>query len=154
MKRSVIINFLYEESNKVRYKKYSLITIILLISCVTITNLKLKIKIDKLELYINENHKYTTVSNLDHNIDKNLTPISNLSSIIQIINESNIRGIKISHNKLSLRGYSNDSNNIKSYVDRLNKIDKINNISIKSINREGEAYSFEIESNVGVVNEI
>lgn len=154
MKKRILLNFLYEEKLKSTYfEGVVLIPVIMFIVIVGI-NGNLKYKNFKLEKYIESNYEYTTVSNLDYNIDKSLIPISNIIEITKLISDKNINYIKINNNRLNLLGYSHDSNSIKTYSDRLSKNNKINNISIESINKEGDTYSFEIEADVGSFNEI
>lgn len=154
MKKRMLINFLYEENSKAIKINYVVSLPVIIILCLILLNIKLNSKVTKLETYIEENHKYTNVSNLDYNVDKNLIPITEIIEITRLINDSNIKQINISNNKLSLLGYSYDSNSIKSYLELLNKSGKTKNESIESINKEGEAYSFEIEANVGSTDEI
>lgn len=155
MKKQILINFLQQEKRKSKQLYNGILIPIIAITLLIIgINGNLKYKISKLEKYIESNYEYTTVSNLDYNIEKNLIPIANIVDITKLINDQNINNIKISNNKLNLLGYSYDSSIIKTYSDRLYKNNKINNVSIESINREGDTYSFEIEADVGSLNEI
>lgn len=151
--RRILVDFLNEENNKSIKFDYLIIIPIILLAIILLNNI-VKLKISELETYIEDNYKYTSVSNLDYDINKNLIHISEIIEITKLINDLNIRKIKISNNKLSLIGYSLDSNDIKSYIKLLDKNDKVSDESIESINKEGETYSFEIEANVGSDNEI
>lgn len=149
-----LINFLYEEENRLIYFNPLTVMYIIIFIFFIALNINQKLKINELEMYIDENHKYTTVANLDYNVDKGLIHISNIEEITKLIDDKNIYYIKIDNNKLNLLGYINNSNNINSYIDRLNKSNEHNNISVESINREGDRYSFEIEANIGYTNEV
>lgn len=154
MMKIKLINFLYEEENRLIYLNPLTIMYIIIFIFFIALNINQKLKINELEMYIDENHKYTTVANLDYNVDKGLINISNIEEITKLIDDKNIYYIKIDNNKLNLLGYINNSNNINSYIDRLNESNEHNNISIESINREGDRYSFEIEANIGYTNEV
>lgn len=155
MKKQVLVNFLHEEKRKSRnLDKTILIPMIIITLCIVGVNGNLKYKLYKLEQYIELNYEYTTVSSLDYNVEKNLIPISNINDITKLIADPNINHIKISNNKVNILGCSYDAIYIKSYSQILGKNNKINNVSIESINREGDAYSFEIEADVGSLNEI
>lgn len=155
MKKQILVNFLNQEKRKSKNLDNTILIPIIIITLVIVgINGNLKYKLCKLEQYIELNYEYTTVSSLDYNIDKNLIPVSNITDITKLITDKNINHIKISNNKLNLLGYSYDSSYIKSYSQMLDKNNKINNVSIESINREGDAYSFEIEADVGSLNEI
>lgn len=154
MMKIKLLNFLYEEENRLIYFNPLTVMYIIIFIFFIALNINQKLKINELEMYIDENHKYTTVANLDYNVDKGLINISNIEEITQLIDDKNIYYIKIDNNKLNLLGYINNSNNINSYIDRLNKSNEHNNISVESINREGDRYSFEIEANIGYTNEV
>lgn len=154
MMKIKLINFLYEEENRLIYFNPLTVMYIIIFIFFIALNINQKLKINELEMYIDENHKYTTVANLDYNVDKGLIHISNIEEITKLIDDKNIYYIKIDNNKLNLLGYINNSNNINSYIDRLNKSNEHNNISVESINREGDRYSFEIEANIGYTNEV
>ncbi|MGL5507315.1 MAG: hypothetical protein ACRDB0_05370, partial [Paraclostridium sp.] len=130
MKKQILINFLHKEKRKSKQLYNGILIPIIAITLLIIgINGNLKYKISKLEKYIESNYEYTTVSNLDYNIEKNLIPIANIVDITKLINDQNINNIKISNNKLNLLGYSYDSSIIKTYSDRLYKNNKINNVS-------------------------
>lgn len=154
MMKIKLVNFLYEEENRLIYFNPLTVMYIIIFIFFIALNINQKLKINELEMYIDENHKYTTVANLDYNVDKGLIHISNIEEITKLIDDKNIYYIKIDNNKLNLLGYINNSNNINSYIDRLNKSNEHNNISVESINREGDRYSFEIEANIGYTNEV
>ena len=154
MMKIKLLNFLYEEENRLIYFNPLTVMYIIIFIFFIALNINQKLKINELEMYIDENHKYTTVANLDYNVDKGLIHISSVEEITQLIDDKNIYYIKIDNNKLNLLGYINNSNNINSYIDRLNKSNEHNNISVESINREGDRYSFEIEANIGYTNEV
>ena len=120
MMKVKVVNFLYEEDKKfIDFNYLIILYLIIFISSITLY-FNQKSKINELEIYIDENYKYTTVASLDYKVDKDLINISNIKEITKLIEDKNINHIKIENNKLNLLGYSNNSNNINSYIDRLN----------------------------------
>ncbi|GAA0705596.1 hypothetical protein GCM10008904_13470 [Paraclostridium ghonii] len=154
MERVKALNF-FCEKDKLYNKEIDTVNLILIsIIFFTITFNSTKFyKVQKLEEDVNErksNLNAISLNNKDMNIQKKT---SEICSILNLMNNNEMKSVEIKNKKLKFKGESNDFEKIKSYLEIAKKFENADDANIDFINNNENLYEFEISSFVGVKNE-
>ncbi|OSB09782.1 hypothetical protein [Paraclostridium bifermentans] len=147
MKNEKILNFFYEDEkfyNK-EIDKEKLILISIIVFTIVI-NLNKFYKIEKLEENVTERKSVLNCIEQNKEISNIKQTTSKLSSILSLMDDSELKSVEIKNKKLKLKGETNDFEKIKNYLDIIKEIENTKEANIDFINNNENIYEFEISS--------
>lgn len=147
MKNEKILNFFYEDEkfyNK-EIDKGKLILISIIVFTIVI-NLNKFYKIQKLEENVTERKSILNCIEQNKEISNIKQTTSKLSSILNLMDASELKSVEMKNKKLKLKGETNDFEKIKNYLDIVKKIENTKESNIDFINNNENIYEFEISS--------
>lgn len=147
MKNEKILNFFYEDEkfyNK-EIDKGKLILISIIVFTIVI-NLNKFYKIQKLEENVTERKSVLNCIEQNKETSNIKQTTSKLSSILNLMDASELKSVEIKNKKLKFKGETNDFEKIKNYLDIVKKIANTKEANIDFINNNENIYEFEISS--------
>ena len=147
MKNEKILNFFYENEkfyNK-EIDKEKLILISIIVFTIVI-NLNKFYKIQKLEENVTERKSVLSCIEQNKETSNIKQTTSKLSSILNLMDASELKSVEMKNKKLKLKGETNDFEKIKNYLDIVKKIENTKEANIDFINNNENIYEFEISS--------
>lgn len=147
MKNEKILNFFYEDEkfyNK-EIDKEKLILISIIVFTIVI-NLNKFYKIQKLEENVTERKSVLNCIEQNKETSNIKQTTSKLSSILNLMDASELKSVEIKNKKLKFKGETNDFEKIKNYLDIVKKIANTKEANIDFINNNENIYEFEISS--------
>lgn len=147
MKNEKILNFFYEDEkfyNK-EIDKEKLILISIIVFTIVI-NLNKFYKIQKLEENVTERKFVLNCTEQNKETSNIKQTTSKLSSILNLMDASELKSVEMKNKKLKFKGETNDFEKIKNYLDIVKKIANTKEANIDFINNNENIYEFEISS--------
>lgn len=147
MKNEKILNFFYENEkfyNK-EIDKEKLILISIIVFTIVI-NLNKFYKIQKLEENVTERKTVLNCIGQNKETSNIKQTTSKLSSILNLMDDSELKSVEMKNKKLKFKGETNDFEKIKNYLDIVKKIENTKEANIDFINNNENIYEFEISS--------
>ncbi|MFR0018360.1 MAG: hypothetical protein ACLRU3_00245 [Paraclostridium sp.] len=147
MKNEKILNFFYENEkfyNK-EIDKGKLILISIIVFTIVI-NLNKFYKIQKLEENVTERKSVLNCIEQNKETSNIKQTTSKLSSILNLMDASELKSVEMKNKKLKFKGETNDFEKIKNYLDIVKKIGYTKEANIDFINNNENIYEFEISS--------
>lgn len=147
MKNEKILNFFYEDEkfyNK-EIDKEKLILIGIIVFTIVI-NLNKFYKIQKLEENVTERKSVLNCIEQSKETPNIKQTTSKLSSILNLMDASELKSVEMKNKKLKLKGETNDFEKIKNYLDIVKEIENTKEANIDFINNNENIYEFEISS--------
>ena len=147
MKNEKILNFFYEDEkfyNK-EIDKGKLILIRIIVFTIVI-NLNKFYKIQKLEENVTERKSVLNCIEQNKETSNIKQTTSKLSSILNLMDASELKSVEMKNKKLKFKGETNDFEKIKNYLDIVKKIENTKESNIDFINNNENIYEFEISS--------
>lgn len=147
MKNEKILNFFYEDEkfyNK-EIDKEKLILISIIVFTIVI-NLNKFYKIQKLEENVTERKSVLNCIEQNKETSNIKQTTSKLSSILNLMDASELKSVEMKNKKLKLKGETNDFEKIKNYLDIVKEIENTKEANIDFINNNENIYEFEISS--------
>lgn len=147
MKNEKILNFFYEDEkfyNK-EIDKEKLILISIIVFTIVI-NLNKFYKIQKLEENVTERKSILNCIEQNKETSNIKQTTSKLSSILNLMDASELKSVEMKNKKLKLKGETNDFEKIKNYLDIVKEIENTKEANIDFINNNENIYEFEISS--------
>ena len=147
MKNEKILNFFYEDEkfyNK-EIDKGELILISIIVFTIVI-NLNKFYKIQKLEENVTERKSVLNCIEQNKETSNIKQTTSKLSSILNLMDASELKSVEMKNKKLKLKGETNDFEKIKNYLDIVKEIENTKEANIDFINNNENIYEFEISS--------
>lgn len=147
MKNEKILNFFYEDEkfyNK-EIDKEKLILISIIVFTIVI-NLNKFYKIQKLEENVTERKSVLNCIEQNKETSNIKQTTSKLSSILNLMDASELKSVEMKNKKLKFKGETNDFEKIKNYLDIVKKIENTKEANIDFINNNENIYEFEISS--------
>lgn len=147
MKNEKILNFFYEDEkfyNK-EIDKGKLILISIIVFTIVI-NLNKFYKIQKLEENVTERKSVLNCIEQNKETSNIKQTTSKLSSILNLMDASELKSVEMKNKKLKFKGETNDFEKIKNYLDIVKKIENTKESNIDFINNNENIYEFEISS--------
>lgn len=147
MKNEKNLNFFYEDEkfyNK-EIDKEKLILISIIVFTITI-NLNKFYKIKKLEENITERKSILNCIEQNKETSNIKQTTSKLSSILNLMDDSELKSVEMKNKKLRFKGETNDFEKIKNYLDIVDEIENTKEANIDFINNNENIYEFEISS--------
>ena len=147
MKNEKILNFFYEDEkfyNK-EIDKEKLILISIIVFTIVI-NLNKFYEIQKLEENVTERKSVLNCIEQNKETSNIKQTTSKLSSILNLMDASELKSVEIKNKKLKFKGETNDFEKIKNYLDIVKKIANTKEANIDFINNNENIYEFEISS--------
>lgn len=147
MKNEKILNFFYEDEkfyNK-EIDKGKLILISIIIFTIVI-NLNKFYKTQKLEENVTERKSVLNCIEQNKETSTIKQTTSKLSSILNLMDASELKSVEMKNKKLKLKGETNDFEKIKNYLDIVKEIENTKEANIDFINNNENIYEFEISS--------
>lgn len=147
MKNEKILNFFYEDEkfyNK-EIDKGKLILISIIVFTIVI-NLNKFYKIQKLEENVTERKSVLNCIEQNKETSNIKQTTSKLSSILNLMDASELKSVEMKNKKLKLKGETNDFEKIKNYLDIVKEIENTKEANIDFINNNENIYEFEISS--------
>lgn len=147
MKNEKNLNFFYEDEkfyNK-EIDKEKLILISIIVFTITI-NLNKFYKIKKLEENVTERKSILNCIEQNKETSNIKQTTSKLSSILNLMDDSELKSVEMKNKKLKFKGETNDFEKIKNYLDIVDEIENTKEANIDFINNNENIYEFEISS--------
>ena len=147
MKNEKILNFFYEDEkfyNK-EIDKGKLIIISIIVFTIVI-NLNKFYKTQKLEEHVTERKSVLSCIEQNKETSNIKQTTSKLSSILNLMDASELKSVEMKNKKLKLKGETNDFEKIKNYLDIVKEIENTKEATIDFINNNENIYEFEISS--------
>lgn len=147
MKNEKILNFFYEDEkfyNK-EIDKGKLILISIIVFTIVI-NLNKFYKIQKLEENVTERKSVLNCIEQNKETSNIKQTTSKLSSILNLMDDSELKSVEMKNKKLKFKGETNDFEKIKNYLDMVKEIENTKEANIDFINNNENIYEFEISS--------
>ncbi|MEX6587199.1 hypothetical protein [Paraclostridium bifermentans] len=147
MKNEKILNFFYEDEkfyNK-EIDKGKLIIISIIVFTIVI-NLNKFYKTQKLEEHVTERKSVLSCIEQNKETSNIKQTTSKLSSILNLMEASELKSVEMKNKKLKLKGETNDFEKIKNYLDIVKEIENTKEANIDFINNNENIYEFEISS--------
>lgn len=147
MKNEKILNFFYEDEkfyNK-EIDKGKLIIISIIVFTIVI-NLNKFYKIQKLEENVTERKSVLNCIEQNKETSNIKQTTSKLSSILNLMDASELKSVEMKNKKLKFKGETNDFEKIKNYLDIVKEIENTKEANIDFINNNENIYEFEISS--------
>ncbi|KGJ49115.1 hypothetical protein [Paraclostridium bifermentans] len=147
MKNEKILNFFYEDEkfyNK-EIDKGKLILISIIVFTIVI-NLNKFYKTQKLEENVTERKSVLNCIEQNKETSNIKQTTSKLSSILNLMDASELKSVEMKNKKLKLKGETNDFEKIKNYLDIVKEIENTKEANIDFINNNENIYEFEISS--------
>lgn len=147
MKNEKILNFFYEDEkfyNK-EIDKGKLIIISIIVFTIVI-NLNKFYKTQKLEEHVTERKSVLSCIEQNKETSNIKQTTSKLSSILNLMDASELKSVEMKNKKLKLKGETNDFEKIKNYLDIVKEIENTKEANIDFINNNENIYEFEISS--------
>lgn len=147
MKNEKILNFFYEDEkfyNK-EIDKEKLILISIIVFTIVI-NLNKFYKTQKLEENVTERKSVLNCIEQNKETSSIKQTTSKLSSILNLMDASELKSVEMKNKKLKLKGETNDFEKIKNYLDIVKEIENTKEANIDFINNNENIYEFEISS--------
>ncbi|GKZ02415.1 hypothetical protein ANS017_00470 [Paraclostridium bifermentans] len=147
MKNEKILNFFYEDEkfyNK-EIDKEKLILISIIVFTIVI-NLNKFYKTQKLEENVTERKSVLNCIEQNKETSNIKQTTSKLSSILNLMDASELKSVEMKNKKLKLKGETNDFEKIKNYLDIVKEIENTKEANIDFINNNENIYEFEISS--------
>ncbi|WGX76464.1 hypothetical protein QJS64_04620 [Paraclostridium bifermentans] len=147
MKNEKILNFFYEDDkfyNK-EIDKEKLILISIIVFTIVI-NLNKFYKIQKLEENVTERKSVLNCIEQNKEASNIKQTTSKLSSILNLMDASELKSVEMKNKKLKFKGETNDFEKIKNYLDIVKEIENTKEANIDFINNNENIYEFEIIS--------
>lgn len=147
MKNEKILNFFYEDEkfyNK-EIDKGKLIIISIIVFTIVI-NLNKFYKTQKLEENVTERKSVLNCIEQNKETSSIKQTTSKLSSILNLMDASELKSVEMKNKKLKLKGETNDFEKIKNYLDIVKEIENTKEANIDFINNNENIYEFEISS--------
>ncbi|WP_025162325.1 hypothetical protein [Paraclostridium bifermentans] len=147
MKNEKILNFFYEDEkfyNK-EIDKGKLILISIIVFTIVI-NLNKFYKIQKLEENVTERKSVLNCIEQNKETSNIKQTTSKLSSILNLMDASELKSVEMKNKKLKFKGETNDFEKIKNYLDMVKEIENTKEANIDFINNNENIYEFEISS--------
>ncbi|UOW68156.1 hypothetical protein [Paraclostridium bifermentans] len=147
MKNEKILNFFYEDEkfyNK-EIDKGELILISIIVFTIVI-NLNKFYKIQKLEENVTERKSVLNCIEQNKETSNIKQTTSKLSSILNLMDASELKSVEMKNKKLKFKGETNDFEKIKNYLDIVKEIENTKEANIDFINNNENIYEFEISS--------
>ncbi|MDV8111790.1 hypothetical protein R3379_21915 [Bacillus sp. BAU-SS-2023] len=147
MKNEKILNFFYEDEkfyNK-EIDKGKLILISIIVFTIVI-NLNKFYKIQKLEENVTERKSVLNCIEQNKETSNIKQTTSKLSSILNLMDASELKSVEMKNKKLKFKGETNDFEKIKNYLDIVKEIENTKEANIDFINNNENIYEFEISS--------
>lgn len=147
MKNEKILNFFYENEkfyNK-EIDKEKLILISIIVFTIVI-NLNKFYKTQKLEENVTERKSVLNCIEQNKETSNIKQTTSKLSSILNLMDASELKSVEMKNKKLKFKGETNDFEKIKNYLDIVKKIANTKEANIDFINNNENIYEFEISS--------
>ena len=147
MKNEKILNFFYEDEkfyNK-EIDKEKLILISIIVFTIVI-NLNKFYKFQKLEENVTERKSVLNCIEQNKETSNIKQTTSKLSSILNLMDASELKSVEMKNKKLKFKGETNDFEKIKNYLDIVKKIENTKEANIDFINNNENIYEFEISS--------
>lgn len=147
MKNEKILNFFYEDEkfyNK-EIDKGKLILISIIVFTIVI-NLNKFYKIQKLEENVTERKSVLNCIEQNKETSNIKQTTSKLSSILNLMDASELKSVEMKNKKLKFKGETNDFEKIKNYLDIIKEIENTKEANIDFINNNENIYEFEISS--------
>lgn len=147
MKNEKILNFFYENekfyNKEIDKEKLILIGIILF---TIVINLNKFYKIQRLEENVAERKSVLNCIEPNKETSNIKQTTSKLSSILNLMDDSELKSIEMKNKKLKFKGETNDFEKIKNYLDIVKEIENTKEANIDFINNNENIYEFEISS--------
>lgn len=147
MKNEKILNFFYEDEkfyNK-EIDKGKLILISIIVFTIVI-NLNKFYKTQKLEENVTERKSVLNCIEQNKETSNIKQTTSKLSSILNLMDASELKSVEMKNKKLKFKGETNDFEKIKNYLDIVKEIENTKEANIDFINNNENIYEFEISS--------
>lgn len=147
MKNEKILNFFYEDEkfyNK-EIDKGKLILISIIVFTIVI-NLNKFYKIQKLEENVTERKSVLNCIEQNKETSNIKQTTSKLSSILNLMDASELKSVEMKNKKLKFKGETNDFEKIKNYLDIVKEIENTKEANVDFINNNENIYEFEISS--------
>lgn len=147
MKNEKILNFFYEDEkfyNK-EIDKGKLILISIIVFTIVI-NLNKFYKTQKLEENVTERKSVLNCIEQNKETSNIKQTTSKLSSILNLMDASELKSVEMKNKKLKFKGETNDFEKIKNYLDIVKKMENTKEANIDFINNNENIYEFEISS--------
>ncbi|MBS6507104.1 MAG: hypothetical protein KH369_02830 [Paraclostridium bifermentans] len=147
MKNEKILNFFYKNEkfyNK-EIDKEKLILISIIVFTIVI-NLNKFYKIQKLEENVTERKSVLNCIEQNKETSNIKQTTSKLSSILNLMDASELKSVEMKNKKLKFKGETNDFEKIKNYLDIVKKMENTKEANIDFINNNENIYEFEISS--------
>ncbi|MGL5558857.1 MAG: hypothetical protein ACRDC3_06865 [Paraclostridium dentum] len=147
MKNEKILNFFYEDEkfyNK-EIDKEKLILISIIVFTIVI-NLNKFYKIQKLEENVTERKSVLNCIEQNKETSNIKQTTSKLSSILNLMDASELKSVEMKNKKLKFKGETNDFEKIKNYLDIVKEIENTKEANVDFINNNENIYEFEISS--------
>lgn len=147
MKNEKNLNFFYEDEkfyNK-EIDKEKLILISIIVFTITI-NLNKFYKIKRLEENVTERKSILNCIEQNKETSNIKQTTSKLSSILNLMDDSELKSVEMKNKKLRFKGETNDFEKIKNYLDIVDEIENTKEANIDFINNNENIYEFEISS--------
>lgn len=147
MKNEKILNFFYEDEkfyNK-EIDKGKLIIISIIVFTIVI-NLNKFYKTQKLEENVTERKSVLNCIEQNKETSNIKQTTSKLSSILNLMDASELKSVEMKNKKLKFKGETNDFEKIKNYLDIVKEIENTKEANIDFINNNENIYEFEISS--------
>lgn len=147
MKNEKILNFFYEDEkfyNK-EIDKEKLILISIIVFTIVI-NLNKFYKIQKLEENVTERKSVLNCIEQNKETSNIKQTTSKLSSILNLMDASELKSVEMKNKKLKFKGETNDFEKIKNYLYIVKEIENTKEANIDFINNNENIYEFEISS--------
>lgn len=147
MKNEKILNFFYEDEkfyNK-EIDKGKLIIISIIVFTIVI-NLNKFYKTQKLEEHVTERKSVLSCIEQNKETSNIKQTTSKLSSILNLMDASELKSVEMKNKKLKFKGETNDFEKIKNYLDIVKEIENTKEANIDFINNNENIYEFEISS--------
>ncbi|WP_270671042.1 hypothetical protein, partial [Paraclostridium bifermentans] len=141
------LNFFYEDEkfyNK-EIDKGKLILISIIVFTIVI-NLNKFYKIQKLEENVTERKSVLNCIEQNKETSNIKQTTSKLSSILNLMDASELKSVEMKNKKLKFKGETNDFEKIKNYLDIVKEIENTKEANIDFINNNENIYEFEISS--------
>lgn len=147
MKNKKNLNFFYEDekfyNKEIDKEKLILISIIVFTIAV---NLNKFYKIKKLEENVTERKSVLNCIEQNKETSNIKQTTSKLSSILNLMDDSELKSVEMKNKKLKFKGETNDFEKIKNYLDIVKEIENTKEANIDFINNNENIYEFEISS--------
>lgn len=147
MKNEKILNFFYEDEkfyNK-EIDKGKLIIISIIVFTIVI-NLNKFYKTQKLEEHVTERKSVLSCIEQNKETSNIKQTTSKVSSILNLMEASELKSVEMKNKKLKLKGETNDFEKIKNYLDIVKEIENTKEANIDFKNNNENIYEFEISS--------